>query len=90
MPISIGDKVIKRRKELKMTQADLAKNICTQSQVSRIEKNEIMPSSETLFLIANKLNVSMDFFFGVEHVNNTIRGKKICEDYLERNDFETL
>lgn len=90
MPISIGDKVIKRRKEVKMTQAELAKDICTQSQVSRIEKNEIMPSSETLFLIANKLNVSMDYFFGVEKVNNIIRGKKICQDYLESREFETL
>jgi len=90
VPISIGDKVIKRRKEVKMTQSELAKDICTQSQVSRIEKNEIMPSSETLFLIANKLNVSMDYFFGVEKVNNVIRGKKICQDYLEINDFETL
>ncbi|UTH13255.1 helix-turn-helix domain-containing protein [Macrococcus equipercicus] len=90
MPISIGDKVIKRRKEVKMTQSELAKDICTQSQVSRIEKNEIMPSSETLFLIANKLNVSMDYFFGVEQVNNTIRGKKICEEYLDRRDYTTL
>lgn len=86
----IGDKVLDRRKELKMTQADLAKNICTQSQVSRIEKNEIMPSSETLYQIARRLNVSMDYFFGVEPVNNTIRGKKICEDYLESKEFETL
>ncbi|KAA1039078.1 helix-turn-helix transcriptional regulator [Macrococcus equipercicus] len=90
MPISIGDKVIKRRKEVKMTQSELAKDICTQSQVSRIEKNEIMPSSETLFLIANKLNVSMDYFFGVEKLNNTIRGKKICQDYLESREFDTL
>ncbi|WP_165983716.1 helix-turn-helix domain-containing protein [Macrococcus bovicus] len=86
----IGDKVLGRRKELRMTQADLAKNICTQSQVSRIEKNEIMPSSETLYQIARRLNVSMDYFFGVEPVNNTIRGKKICEDYLESKEFETL
>ncbi|WP_165983057.1 helix-turn-helix domain-containing protein [Macrococcus brunensis] len=90
MASKIGDKVLGRRKELKMTQADLAKNICTQSQVSRIEKNEIMPSSETLYQIARRLNVSMDYFFGVEPVNNTIRGKKICEDYLESKEFETL
>ncbi|GGB02467.1 helix-turn-helix domain-containing protein [Macrococcus hajekii] len=90
MASKIGDKVLSRRKELKMTQADLAKNICTQSQVSRIEKNEIMPSSDTLYQIACRLNVSMDYFFGVEPVNNTIRGKKICEDYLESKDFETL
>ncbi|WP_165980669.1 helix-turn-helix domain-containing protein [Macrococcus carouselicus] len=90
MASKIGDKVLGRRKELKMTQADLAKNICTQSQVSRIEKNEIMPSSDTLYQIACRLNVSMDYFFGVEPVNHTIRGKKICEDYLESKEFETL
>lgn len=90
MSISIGDKVIKRRKELRLTQSDLSENICTQSQISRIEKNDIMPSSETLFLLANRLKVSMDYFFGTEKVSAVIRGKKICEDYLEKKDYETL
>lgn len=91
MVFLIGDKIKNTRKSLGITQNELSRDICTQSQISKIEKNEIIPSSEILFQISKKLNVSMDFFFDYEDkVNSKIRGKKICEDYLLKREYRVL
>ncbi|RXK19161.1 helix-turn-helix domain-containing protein [Macrococcus sp. DPC7161] len=56
----LGDSIKKRRKEIGMTQKELAKGISTQSQISKIEKNETIPLASLLIDIAKKLNLSLD------------------------------
>ncbi|MED4127108.1 helix-turn-helix transcriptional regulator [Shouchella miscanthi] len=59
----IARKVHHLRKKNALTQAELSKGICTQAQISNIEKGILNPSSITLFHIAQRLNVDMNYFF---------------------------
>lgn len=88
----IGDKIKKTRKVLHITQAELSEGICTQSQISKIEKNEIMPSADLLFQLSQRLEVSMDYFFDSEKEMNSmkVRGRKICEDYMLKREYNIL
>ncbi|HEL1541790.1 TPA: helix-turn-helix transcriptional regulator [Streptococcus suis] len=58
-----GSRFKQRRKELGLTQSALAKDICEQSLISRIENTNLSPSSEILFLLSNRLGVTMNYFF---------------------------
>lgn len=62
---AIGKKIIQLRKTVGLTQNELAKGICTQGMISRIEKGDIFPNASTLYHIANKLGVDLNYFFDV-------------------------
>ena len=49
-----------RRKELKMSQRELAEGICKQGQISRLENGEFTPGADFLYALSKKLKVSMD------------------------------
>ncbi len=51
-----------RRKELGFTQKELAEGICEQSLISRVEKLGVAPTSDILFALSQRLQVSMDYF----------------------------
>ncbi|MGO1453871.1 MAG: helix-turn-helix domain-containing protein, partial [Alkalibacterium gilvum] len=68
--MKIGEKIRKRRKELKMTQADLSEGICTQAMVSRIEKKKVKPSRELMEKLAERLAVSLHYFYGEDSVES--------------------
>lgn len=61
----IGKKINELRKGVGLTQGDLAEGICTQALVSRIEKGDIYPSATTLYQIAVKLGVDVNYFFEI-------------------------
>lgn len=65
--MSIGNLIIKRRKQLGLTQRELAKNICTQSTISKIEKGNLVPNSQLLKEFANRLEVSISYFYSEEY-----------------------
>ncbi len=81
---SIGDKIKNLRKKKGMSQEDLCKDICSQSEISRIESNKINPSSYILQQIAKRFGVSIDYF---NHTSNTNRDdyKEEVKKILERN-----
>lgn len=57
----IANELIKKyRIQQKITQSELSKNICTQSIISKIEKNEIVPSIIIFFQLAKKLFIPGD------------------------------
>jgi transcriptional regulator with XRE-family HTH domain len=62
---AIGKKIVQLRKMIGLTQKDLAKGICTQGLISRMEKGDIYPNAFTLYQIANKLGVDCNYFFEV-------------------------
>ncbi|WP_152658072.1 helix-turn-helix domain-containing protein [Oceanobacillus sp. CFH 90083] len=64
MELNIGANIKKRRRELGFTQQELASGICTQAQISNIEKGQLNPSCLVLFNISQKLLVDMNYFFG--------------------------
>ncbi len=63
MKDEIAKRVQRLRKDAAMTQMELSRGICTQAQISNIEKGHLNPSSLTLFQISQKLNVDMNYFF---------------------------
>lgn len=46
-----------------MPQKALCLGICSQSEISRIENNKLIPSSYVIQQISDKLNVSIEYFY---------------------------
>lgn len=61
MGTTIGKKIRERRKELKMTQSDLAGSEMTKSMLSHIETGHSNPSMKNLEYIARKLDMSIAY-----------------------------
>ncbi|MGX1262828.1 transcriptional regulator with XRE-family HTH domain [Rossellomorea marisflavi] len=72
----IGKKISELRKEMTLTQGELAKGICTQASISLIEKGELDPNATILYQIAKKLGVDVNYFF---HIGSTPRLDYISE-----------
>ncbi|MBH1940809.1 helix-turn-helix transcriptional regulator [Mobilitalea sibirica] len=62
MAISLGEKIKLLRKEMKMTQTDLAGNEMTKSMLSQIENNNAMPSMKNLQYLAARLGKPASYF----------------------------
>lgn len=62
--IEIGARIRKARREIKMTQQQLAKLIYKhQAAVSEIENGKLEPTAQTLFLLSYALNKPIGYFF---------------------------
>lgn len=60
--MTAGEKIKRLRKELKLTQTDLAGEELTKSMLSQIENNQSNPSLKTLKYIAGRLNRPITYF----------------------------
>lgn len=92
--MKLGEKIKTRRKEIKMTQADLADGICTQAMISRIEKKKVRPSRELMEKVAERLQVSIHYFYGEDSIESryskTAQLCKIIRQHLERREYESV
>lgn len=89
--MKLGERVKQRRIDLKLSQQALAKGIATQSQISKIEKNELQPGSQLLFNISRRLNCSMDFLYVGDELDTQLEQKlKVIERLLEDRDYDAL
>ena len=61
----IGKEIKTIRSALNMSQSELSNGICTQSQISKIEKGEVYPLASTLYLIAERLGVDVNHFYDI-------------------------
>lgn len=61
----LGSEIKRLRKAKKLTQKQLAEGMCSQSEISRIEAGEFYPSIDLLYLIANQLQLSVNYFFEI-------------------------
>ncbi|RFU60752.1 helix-turn-helix domain-containing protein [Peribacillus glennii] len=61
----IGQKIKELRKQIGLSQGELAKGICTQAQISKIEKGDVYPYASTLYLISQRLGVDVNYFFDI-------------------------
>ncbi|MBR8644357.1 helix-turn-helix transcriptional regulator [[Brevibacterium] frigoritolerans] len=50
------------RKQIGLSQEELATGICTQAQISKIEKGDVYPYASTLYLISQRLGVDVNYF----------------------------
>ncbi|KON86235.1 XRE family transcriptional regulator [Sporosarcina globispora] len=60
---AIGKKIKELRKSAGFSQKELAKDICTQAQISKIEKGDVLPLASTLYFISQRLGVDINYFF---------------------------
>lgn len=86
-----AQRIRERRKQLNMSQEDLAAAINTsQGQVSRYEKGDNDPTSEVLLQIARALNTSTDWLLGLtQYPEPQVLGQADLND-TERQIIQTL
>lgn len=86
----IGATIKKLRKMSGLSQRDLAHNICSQAQISKLEQNNEIPSAITLFKIAQRLGVDMNYFFDIQetprldYVNDT---KELVRQLIRERNY---
>lgn len=90
--LPFGESLKNIRKRAGLSQKELASGICTQAQISKIEKNDEIPSALVLQGISKKLGVDMNYFFDIqeshktEYVNsikNEVRNLKRKKNYSD-------
>lgn len=79
----IGSRICQRRKELHITQKKLAEMVnVSNTHLSSIENGEKTPSLDTLLIICNQLEITMDYLLhGIIHTSvedEIIEKIKIC------------
>lgn len=80
MAQSLGERIKVLRKELKMTQTDLAGNEMTKSMLSQIENNLAMPSMKNLQYLASKLGKPISYFLEDANYQDSLPFKEIHND----------
>lgn len=94
MSTLLASRLKERRKELKLSQKELADGICKQGQISRLENGEYTPGSDLLHDLAKKLKVSMDYFFDEENnssTNNDLSDfKNLAKEFIFYRNYESL
>ena len=86
--ISFGKKVAALRKELKMSQTDLAKKLETSvSVISRYERDEMTPSIETAKRLANFLDTTVGYLLGETEDDNLLKDQDMMTRLKDIKDF---
>lgn len=86
--ISFGKKLAALRKELKMSQTDLAKKLETSvSVISRYERDEMTPSIETAKKLANFLDTTVGYLLGETEDDNLLKDQDMITRLKEVKDF---
>lgn len=92
----LGLEIKNLRKNRGFSQKELSNGICSQAQISKIEKGDVYPLATTLYELSARLGVDINFFFErvlverldyVEEVYNQIRQAIDEYDYQMVNDI---
>ena len=92
----IGQRIRELRKSLKLSQEELAEGICTQAQISKIEKGDVYPYANTLYLISQKLGVDVNYFFEIgstpriDYVNEVFRQLRLARRSLQFEEMARI
>lgn len=89
---TLAEKFKAKRKELKLSQKILAQGICEQSQISKIERGNYMPAADLLYKLAERLNVTVDYFFNDAVVlrSNLSDFKQLATKLLDDRNYPDL
>jgi len=80
----LGLEISKLRADLRISQKELAKDICTQSTISRIEAGEVYPAIDTLLKISLKLQVPVEYFIEMLFHKNVLESEMLIKN-IESN-----
>ncbi|MBG9547970.1 helix-turn-helix domain-containing protein [Cytobacillus firmus] len=92
----IGNKIKELRRIQRITQKELAEDICTQAQISKLENGEVIPCASTLFLISQKLGIDVNYFFNIgltprlDYVEEVARQLKIARRNFKYREMEEI
>lgn len=89
----LGLEISKLRAELGMSQKELAKDICTQSTISRIEAGEVYPAIDTLLKIALKLQVPVEYFIEMLFHKNVLESEGLISEieyHLKEHNYKRV
>ncbi|MER2076633.1 helix-turn-helix domain-containing protein [Psychrobacillus psychrotolerans] len=89
----LGLEISKLRAEAGISQKELAKDICTQSTISRIEAGEVYPAIDTLLKIALKLQVPVEYFIEMLFHKNVFKSEELINDiefHLKEHNYQKV
>ena len=89
----LGLEISKLRAGMGMSQKELAKDICTQSTISRIEAGEVYPAIDTLLKIALKLQVPVEYFIEMLFHKNVLESERIINNidyHLKEHNYKKV
>ncbi len=90
----IGSVIKKKRKELRKTQDEIAKGICSISYLSKIENNQIVPNEWSVKEIMSRLDINPDIFVEslaeAKHLNDIIRAIYHLDDEGVRSVYKKI
>lgn len=92
-PSTLGERVRAARRELGMSQAQLAGGELTKGFISQVEAGLVRPSVRSLQVIANRLGRSLDYFLGDEPLAAMKRltfHRLAAEAAVERREWDTV
>lgn len=93
---AIGGKIKELRNLLGLSQKELAEGICTQAQISKIEKGDVYPYASTLYQISRRLGVDVNYFFDIgmtprlDYVNEVCRQLVIARRKLDYEEVKQI
>lgn len=91
--ITIGQTVKNLRKIAGLSQKELAKDICSQAQICKIEKNHEHPSSYILNKLAKRLGVDMNYFFDIQEtprLDYLLEVKELVREMIRDRNYQKV
>lgn len=89
----IGQRIKELRKRKGLTQLELSEGIVSRSYLSQIEKGNVIPTSETIRRLSQKLNYEEEEFYkspslNMQNLNDFKKNIYLLESYVETNDYQ--
>lgn len=89
----IGLVIKELRITIGMNQNVLCRGICSQSQLSKIESGEALPMATTLYLLSNRLGVTMNYIFDMTadgRLDYVLDVKEQIRKLVRKKDYQTI
>jgi transcriptional regulator with XRE-family HTH domain len=90
---TVGQRVYNFRKKRGMTRKELAEDVCDESTLLRIEKDQQEPRLNTVHLLCVKLDIPIDYlinYFSHKDLKYINRVKRLCREYVYHQDYLAL
>lgn len=90
--LKYGTIIKELRKDRRMSQEDLARDICSQGMLSRIENNDVVPNVLVMQKLCQRLNVSVNYVLTLEDGPEQPRNYwlELLKKFKQNKDFDQL
>lgn len=84
LPLFLGSIIYNKRREMNLTQIELANDICTQNTISKIEKHNTAPTVNILIKICTRLDLTLNDVFS-DFSGKSSANEESLLDVIERD-----